>query len=608
MLIVGYNNLHAPSIITMPKETPMTNTTAPEQRTQSAIDDQLQAFDAAMPQLLHEWNAPGIGVGVVAGDQLVFARGYGYRDYGRQLPFTPQTLCPIASNTKLFTAVAAGLLVEEGKLTWDKPLSAAVPTLRFATPELTNSVTLRDLLAHRTGLTRHDGLWYQRDTLTRVDIFNRLQYLTPTAPLRQLFLYNNLMYATVGYIIELLSGQTWEEFVRSRIFTPLAMPNAVYSIAEMQQRPEYGVPFCEKRDSDELYQIPYYEEINAAAPAGAITANLEELAHWLAALMNDGHYAGQSILPSGILKETLAPAMAEPNFLGETQGWWEALNAVYGMGRVTEVYRGHLLTKHGGNIDGFHSQLSFLPQANLGVIVFVIGDHCAVLADVLTYNLYERFLGLSQTPWSERWLAVRRKDKAAGKEARAKAGAEQVPNTNPSHPLADYVGEYDHPAYGLLQIADNADGLHFHFGRIQLPLSHFHYDRFDTPDDERLGKWSLNFRTNPQGDIDQVMMALDQAEVTFMRRAPTVDPQQLAQLAGVYATPSGFKFQIVLKEEGALYLAAPGQPDEKLLPHKEGRFRIERFAEVTFEFVIVDGQVQALVQRVPAGEYRFDRV
>lgn len=526
----------------------MTNLTTPERLTQSAFADQLQAFDAAMPQLLQAWNAPGIGVGVVAGDQLLFARGYGYRDYGRQLPFTPQTLCPIASNTKLFTAVAAGLLVEEGKLTWDNPLREAIPTLRFATPELTNSVTLRDLLAHRTGITRHDGLWYQRDTLTRADIFNRLQYLTPAAPLRQMFLYNNLMYATVGYIIELLSGQTWEEFVHSRIFTPLAMPNAVYTIAEMQQRSDYGVPFCEKRESDELYQIPYYDEIKPAAPAGAIIANLTELAHWLAALMNDGHYGGQPILPSHVLKETLAPAIAEPNFLGETQGWWEALNAVYGMGRAMEVYRGHLLTKHGGNIDGFHSQISFLPQEKLGVIVFVIGDHCAVLADVLTYKLYERILGMNETPWSERWLEVRRKDKAAGKEARAKAGAEHVPNTNPSHPLADYVGEYDHPAYGLLQIEENADGLHFHFGRIQLPLSHFHYDRFDTPDDERLGKWSLNFRTNPQGDIDQVAMGLDQGEVTFTRRAPTVDVQHLAQLAGVYATPPASSLRLSSKK------------------------------------------------------------
>ena len=215
---------------------------------------------------------------------------------------------------------------------------------------------------------------------------------------------------------------------------------------------------------------------------------------------------------------------------------------------------------------------------------------------------------MSETPWSERWLAVRHKDKEAGKEARAKAGGEQITNTIPSHPLTDYVGEYEHPAYGLLQIAGNTDALHFHFGRIQLPLHHFHYDRFDTPDDERLGKWSLNFRANPQGDIDQVVIALDQAEVTFTRRAPTVDPQQLAQLAGFYATPSGFKFQIVHKEDGALYLAALGQPDEKLLPYKAQRFRVERFAEVTFEFVMVDGQVQALVQRVPAGEYRFERV
>lgn len=169
------------------------------------------------------------------------------------------------------------------------------------------------------------------------------------------------------------------------------------------------------------------------------------------------------------------------------------------------------------------------------------------------------------------------------------------------------MGEFDHPIYGLLQIEGKADGLHFHFGRIRLPLSHFHYDRFDTPDDERLGKWALNFRTNPQGDIDQVVMGLDEGEVTFIRRAPTVDAQQLAQLAGVYATPSGFKFEIVLKEDGALYLAPTGQPEEKLLPYKGQRFRVERFADVTFEFVTVDGQVQALVQRVPSGEYRFER-
>ena len=130
---------------------------------ETAISQQLQGFDTYMAQLLTDWNAPGVGVGIVVDDKLVFAQGYGYRDYAQHVPFTPATLCPIASNTKLFTAVAAGLLVEEGKLTWDQPVRAAIPAIRFATDALNNTVTLRDMLAHRTGLTRHDMIWYKSD-------------------------------------------------------------------------------------------------------------------------------------------------------------------------------------------------------------------------------------------------------------------------------------------------------------------------------------------------------------------------------------------------------------------------------------------------------------
>ena len=121
----------------------------------------LKGFDAWMAQTLKDWNVPGIGVGIVVGDKLVFAKGYGYRDYGKKLPFTPNTLYPIASNTKLFTAVAAGLLVEEGKLTWDKPVRESVPSIQFYNDDLNTTVTLRDMLAHRTGITRHDTIWYK---------------------------------------------------------------------------------------------------------------------------------------------------------------------------------------------------------------------------------------------------------------------------------------------------------------------------------------------------------------------------------------------------------------------------------------------------------------
>ena len=570
------------------------------------IAKKLQGFDAYMTKILKDWNAPGIGVGIVAGDKLIFAKGYGYRDYGKKLPFTPTTLCQIASNTKLFTAIATGVLVEQGKLTWDKPVRDSVPNIQFYNDQLNNTVTLRDMLAHRTGITRHDTIWFKSD-FTRKELFERLKYLEPKEPIRQTFLYNNLMYAAAGYLIELQSGKVWEEFVREKIFKPLNMNSTVYSIGDMLKQPDYGVPFTEKRDSFELYQIPYYEDIAGVAPCGAIISNIQDISHWLIALMNDGKYGDKQVLPSNVVKATLEPAIALPNTAAETRGYWELLNAAYGMGRETASYRGHLITFHGGDLPGFHSQISFLPRERMGVIVFVIGNHCASLYNIISYNVYERLLGLDQTPWSDRILEIRLKGKKAGTEARAKAGAERVPDTKPSHSLADFVGEYEHPAYGVLKIGLKEGQLQFDFHKIQFPMTHFHYDRFDTPDDELYGKWSVNFQTNPQGDVDKALMSLDEAEAVFTRKPETLDPNLLKQLAGVYETPTGSKFQVVLKEGNVLCLVSPGQPEEELIPYKGLKFKIKEFSDLIFEFVIENGQVKALKQRDPSGEYVFPR-
>ena len=208
------------------------------------ITKRLEGFDAYMAKTLKNWNAPGVGVGIVVNDKLVFAKGYGFRDYEKKLPFTPATMSPIASNTKLFTAIAAGMLVEEGKLTWDKPVRESVPAIRFYNDQLNNTVTLRDMLSHRTGITRHDTIWYKSD-FTRKELFEKLVYLEPQQPMRETFLYNNLMFAAVGYLIELQSGKTWEQFVKERIFDPLQMNSTSYSIADMLKRPEFGVGFTE---------------------------------------------------------------------------------------------------------------------------------------------------------------------------------------------------------------------------------------------------------------------------------------------------------------------------------------------------------------------------
>src|SRR6266513_323795 len=260
---------------------------SPAHAQDTSVTAKLAGFDAYMNQVLRDWNVPGIGVGVVVKNKLVFAHGYGYRDYGNKLPFTPTTVMPIASNTKLFTVMAMGLLVDEGKIDWDKPVRQFVPSVQFYNDELNASVTVRDMLAHRTGVTRHDMIWY-KSPFTRQQLFERLKYLEPSQPLRTTFLYNNLMYGASGYIIELLSGKTWEQFVQARIFQPLGMTSTVFSIDDVIKQPDHGVPFTERRDSDSLYAIPYYREQGAIGPAGAINSNIQDLSHWLITLMNGG--------------------------------------------------------------------------------------------------------------------------------------------------------------------------------------------------------------------------------------------------------------------------------------------------------------------------------
>ena len=570
------------------------------------ITKKLEGFDSYMEQTLKDWNTPGIGVGIVVNDKLVFAKGYGYRDYEKKLPFTPKTLSQIASNSKLFTAVAAGMLVEEGKLTWDKPVRDSVPAVQFYNDQLNNNITLRDMLSHRTGVTRHDLIWF-KSPFTRKELFDRLKYLEPQEPMRETFLYNNLMFSAVGYIIEQKSGKTWEQFVRERIFTPLDMSSTTYSISDMTQHPDHGVPFREKRDSFELYKIPFYEDTEGVAPAGAIISNIDELSHWLIALMNDGKYNGKQVLPANVLKATMQPAIGLPNTLGEALGYWELLNPAYGMGRQTVSYRGRLLTFHGGDLPGFHSQVSFMPNDKIGVIVFVISDHSAPLYNIVSYNVYERLLGMDQTPWSQRRLQQRLANKKASTEARAKAGADRVPNTKPSHPLASYAAQYENPAYGILKIGLTGDQLQFGFHEFQFPMTHFHYDRFDTPDDEQYGKFSVNFRTNPQGDVDNAVISLDEAQVVFTRKPETLDAKLLQSLAGTYFTPAKVRFQVTYQPGNGLSLEFPGGPPQKLTPVKGLQFRTPRFADVIYEFVLENGQVKALKERDPSGEFTYSR-
>ena len=569
------------------------------------IATKLQGFDAYLEKVLKDWNAPAVGVGIVVNDKLVFAKGYGYRDYEKKLPFTPTTLCPIASNTKLFTAVAAGMLVEEGKLTWDQPVRDAVPAIRFYDNDLDNSVTLRDMLGHRTGITRHDAIWYKSD-FTRKEIFERLRYLEPREPIRQVFLYNNLMYAAAGYLIELKTGKTWEEYVRARILTPLAMKNAVYSIDEMLQQPDHGVPFTEKRDTSALYRLPYYEDTAGLAPGGR---NHREHRGPLA-LADCPDERGKVRGPAGAAAER-APGHAGPlhrhaQHSGRDHGLRGTLESGLRNGALDR-----LVPRSAAGV----------PRRRPGGIPFSDLLHaqrahgCDRFRDrrALRQTLQYRQLQRVRTPAGHRPDSLERppigrqkQGQAGGQGSAGARPADRVRDTKPSHALADYVGEYVHPAFGVMKIELKDGQLWSDFHKEALPLTHFHYDRFDSPDDELFGKRSMNFQTNPQGDIDTAVLYLEEVEAVFTRKPQTLDPAFLAQLAGTYESPAGSRFR-VWREGGDLRVAFPGQPADKLLPYKGLKFRVLHHADAVVEFIVENGQVHAMQQIEPAGVFHFTR-
>ena len=568
------------------------------------IQKKMVGFDKEMAKSLKDWNMPGVGIGIVKNGKLVFVKGYGYRDYEKKLPITANTLFQIASNTKLFTSTAIGFLVNEGKLDWDKPIKTFVPSIQFYNNELNNTITIRDMLSHRTGVTRHDLIWYKSD-FTRAELFEKLKYLEPAQPLRQGFLYNNLMYAASGQIVSLISGKTWEQYVQEKILNPLKMGNTVFSIDDMKKKSDYFVPFNEKRDTTILYRIEYNNETDGLGPAGSVISNITDLSHWLAALMNKGMYEGKQVIPEAIVNATMEPSIALHNSSLD-QGYTEVLNPVYGMGRQTLVYRGHQIVLHGGDLNGIHSQISYMPQDSIGVIVFVIGDH-SLRYNSIVYNVYEHLLGLSITPWSERGLENRDLIKKQGKEGREKALIGQVKNTKPSHPQDDYLGDFENAAYGIINISQKDTQMLFTLHNIHVPMHHFHYDRFDTKNDEEAGMYSLNYQTNPQGEIDRFIVSLDEGEVAFTKKADAdlSTVETLTKYTGKYKIGTN-TINVVLKNKNHLFIE--GAPDLELIPYKTNTFKTKEFADMTFEFVLKNGKVIAMKQKDGSGEYEIKKV
>lgn len=558
------------------------------------LDKSLKGFDKYIEQVMKDWNSPGIVVGIVIKDELVYAKGFGYRDLENRLPVTSNTLFPIGSNTKLFTSVALGMLVEKEKMAWDKPISNYIPQIKFYNQELYNTVTLRDMLAHRTGILPNENMW-DGTGFSRKELFDRLIFLKPIQPIRQSRLYNNLMYAAAGYCLELIMDMTWEDFVQENVFNPLNLNSTLFSIEEMVMQEDFAYSYREEKETNKLIKSPYVRETKGIGPAAAIISNIEDMSKWVITLMNQGNYKGKNVISSSILKETLQPAIADPNTALETEGYDEILNRVWGMGRNIAAYKGHFFTSHGGSLGGFYSKVSMMPYDRIGVIVMVNGEHNNPIPNIISYNIYDRLLGLEQTEFNSRYLKRHLETKKAMKVGLHDTRNDKIANTKPSHPLTDYLGQYENPQYGILNIKLDKEQLIFEYHHRVLPLEHYHYDRFDTSEGQFHRKYSVNFSTNFQGYIYKANMAIGGLDVDFIKKPDDSlsDYNTLIKYVGNYEFADVI-IEIILSNEGILIYKIPGAVNFKLIPYRPFKFTFEKFSALKIEFVMDGNEVKVM--------------
>src|SRR5687767_7785305 len=164
-----------------------------------SFQNRFPLIDRYIDSLMSDWNVPGLAIGIVYKDSLIYAKGYGYRDLENKLPVETTTIFPIGSNTKLFTATAAAIFDGEGKISLDKPVRTYMPSLTFSNDELNAKVTMRDLLSHRAGLPRYDGIWVAYPH-SRKEMIEKIVYMKPQLGFREGYIYNNMTYAAAGTV------------------------------------------------------------------------------------------------------------------------------------------------------------------------------------------------------------------------------------------------------------------------------------------------------------------------------------------------------------------------------------------------------------------------
>ena len=480
-------------------------------------------FDAHIQRVMQTFTVPGLSVAIVRDGKVMLAKGYGVRRMGERTPVDARTRFGIASNTKLFTATALALLVEEGKVEWDKPVIDYLPAFAMSDPYVTRELTVRDLLVHRSGLGLGAGdlLWWPPSTYNRKEIARRIRYIPLATSFRSAYAYDNVLYLVAGELIEAVSGKSWEEFVRTRILAKVGMNDS--DVRHSGATAGGNVAGTHAEVNDTVRPVAPFASDNTN-PAGGIMSGAGDMAKWMIVQLDSGRVSHGSRLFTPASTRQLWREVT-PTPIGNLPPGMSALSHLqarmsgYALGLSVRDYRGRILLQHTGGLPGYLSKVAMIPELRLGVAVLTNQESGAAFESIV-YHVLDYYLDLKPPDYPAAFKALNEQNRTKLQAAEAKASAVRDSLSGPSLPLAQYAGTYRDPWYGEVVIAREGRGLAIRFKHTPSlvgDLLHWQHDTF-------LARWRdrelradayATFSLKPDGTVEQLRMVPASEAVDF---------------------------------------------------------------------------------------------
>lgn len=461
-------------------------------------EKKIQEFDAYVQKAIKEWEVPGLALVVVKDGKVVLSKGYGVRELGTSNAVDSKTLFACASTTKAMTATCMGILVDEGKISWNDPVIKYLPEFQLYDPYVTRELKIRDLFLHDSGVGNADFLWGIMD-IPADQVLEKMRYVQPSYSLRSSFIYQNIFYLAAGKVIEKVSGKPWSVFVRERIFQPLGMTRTFPLIADVkdanQTAPHYKI--------EGKITVIKHTKADEIGPAGSVWSCVDDMGKWMSVMIDSSKYSGGRLLKTTTWMEMFKPQVIVPaNQFYPTQTLTKPNWTTYGLGWFQHDYKGKKVNFHTGSLAGAVAIHAQLPDEKLGIYVFGNYDH-AEIRHALVYKTFDHFALGGTRDWSAEFLKLYKNIEAGGEKTEKEFEAKRVANTKPSLPLNDYAGTYTDPLFGTVVITVEGDQLVAEANKfVKGKFAHWHYDTFRGWYDKKwYGKSNLVFNLGADGKI-----------------------------------------------------------------------------------------------------------